>query len=236
MGSYVFFVSPGIRAGDAALASSRYEAEDDRYEGLTPDRVRSVADELSRAHGLTVDPSANDPEEGLDLEEARDVVGVDVHVDRFGVTVQIYGGDSERESADNLKRGSAIARTASRLLEGAVYDAERGQIVDLSFEDADLARAASAALARREDVGGSQKQKLVAVVLFMLIPTVGFGLVRLYVRGFAGFLIMFGMMALGGAFLSRWSRRPARPPAVPAGPGPRDFQRAAPGAKPIKPS
>src|SRR5437870_4686156 len=102
MSGYVLFVTPGVGPAGAAAAKARYEGEDEAYEGLTEERIRAVADELMKGHGLVVDPSgdaAEDTPPGVDLEEGRDSIGFDVRVDRWGATIVLYVGDSPDETA-----------------------------------------------------------------------------------------------------------------------------------------
>src|SRR5258706_13919960 len=123
--AWVLFVSPGIRAADAAAAKLRYEGEDEKDDYLDQARIRSVAGELMREHSLQV--ASEDDEEsgapsGLDLEGAGDAPAPEWRVDCWGVTVSIGG-------SEDLQPGLAAARTASRLLGGAGYDTDRARIL-----------------------------------------------------------------------------------------------------------
>src|SRR5258706_3560972 len=210
--AWVLFVSPGIRAADAAAAKIRYEGEDEKDDCLDQARIRSVAGELMREHSLQV--ASEDDEEsgapsGLDLEGAGDAPAPEVRVDCWGVTVSIGG-------PEDLQLGLAAARTASRLLGGAVYDTDRDRILDPSEGIPDVSRAAAEVFTRSGSgpASPSMKRARTAAIVFMLIPTVGFLVARRFFGGGPAFAAVFLAMAAMAVFTSWWSRRP-----TPAAPG-----------------
>jgi hypothetical protein len=235
--TWVLFVSPGIRSTDAAAAKVRYEGEDEKDDYLDEARVRSVAGELMREHPLQVasedDEDSGSPR-GLDLDGAGAAASPEVRVDGWGITVSIH-------EAEEVAPGLAIARSASRLLAGAVYDAERELILELDGTDAQALRAAAEVFARSGTAPAppqSMKRARTAAILFMLVPTVGFVIARRFLGSGLAFAAVFVAMASMAVFTSWWVRRPA--PAAPR-PGESPPMTAPPredasfGNRPIKP-
>ena len=235
MSVFALFITPGVR--DAAAAKLRYDGDDEAWEGLSAKRIAEVAEELKRAHGMAVEEGlereGEDPP-GIDLEEVRDVVGFDARVDRSGVMVSIYGGNSAEETEGNAKRGIAAARTAARLLGAPVYDTDRERLVDLATEEAELTSSATESLARPDPMVAGQRRANAAALWFGLIPFVCIVVTRTFLRGFTAFLVMFGVMAASGAFAAWWVRRPTRRKV--SSPPPPEAVRAPKGNEPIRPS
>ncbi len=224
MSLYNLFVSPGIAPGDEAAAKARFEGEDERSY-LDQARIRQMADELMREHGLSV--SSEDEEDvadpgtprGIELQGAG---APDVRVDGWGVTITAYAGESQSATLDAMKGALAVARTASRLLGGAVYDTERGRIVaagepDLASEAAEVYSQSTARSARSRE---TLKRARVAMILLVLIPTVGLNLARRYLSGLPLFLVVFGALIAAALLTRRWIRKPRAEdaPALPARP------------------
>jgi hypothetical protein len=219
MAYYDLFVSPGIGAADAARAKARYDGEDEKDDHLDEARIRSIAEEIGREHGLPIaseDDEGSGLPRGIDLEEEAEHWALQVRVDGWGVTVSVPGGDDDTQRAAFARRGVAVAEAASSLVGGRIYDTEREAIVERA--GAALAEEVKEGLTRltasRAATSVSFKRARVAVVIMVLTPMLSLTVWRRFLTGFPLFLAAFGTMVAAALFARWWAMRPlgAAPP------------------------